>query len=113
MRGLLIAVLIAFGGCAPAPPPVESPGSVEPRVWMVRRVSEGRQCEPYTKPDFLAPVRDAGVEIHESRVEPLMVCQACSVCPAFAAEIYVLVDESDRERVGGAGFRVSEQPARQ
>jgi hypothetical protein len=113
MRALLVAVLIGVSGCAPAPPPVESPVSAEPRIWMVRRVSEGRQCEPYTKSDFLAPVRDAGVEIHESRVEPLMVCQACSVCPAFAAEIYVLVDESDRQRVSGAGFKVSDPPAPQ
>jgi hypothetical protein len=74
-----------------------------------------RQCEPgepYVPPDAKTLLAEAGVEVYETRMESLAVCEACS-CPAYSALHYALVPKARLASARQAGFEPRDPPAPQ
>jgi len=73
---------------------------------VVQTFTGGRQCHPgsYTPPDVKEMLRRVGVAVLETRVEPLAVCHACDICPAYSADHFVLIDPAHLEPAQAAGF---------
>lgn len=87
--------------------PVSEPtlGPVAP-IWVVQTFTGGRQCQPgsYTPPDVRVMLERVGVAVLETRVEPLSVCHACDICPAYSADHFVLIDPAHLDAAQAAGF---------
>ena len=94
-------------------------GSIDPgppaRLWMVKRISGGRQCRPgvpFTPPDVVSILQSFGFKVYRFVERGAAVCRACS-CPSYSADHFVQIDLSDEDAVSEAyGFRPSEPPPR-
>jgi hypothetical protein len=93
----------AYPAEAPTPLPEPTGYPDDARVWLVKPA--GAQCQEYTVDlrDAVAALRDAGVEVINSQVVNLLVCEACDVCPS--SEHYrVLVDAGQRAAAEALGW---------
>ncbi len=97
-------VLVLLSACSY--PLASDQPRTEALVWVEQTFSGGRQCEPderFQPPDSAQLLADAGVQVIETRKEPMMVCMACG-CPAYAAKHRALIDLADQGKAAVAGF---------
>lgn len=68
----------------------------EAPVWAVRTFTGGRQChdDNYLPPDMTELLARVDVTVLEHRVVHLPVCQACDICPEYAARHYIRIERN-------------------
>lgn len=107
---LLAGVLAACATVGQDAPP--EGGSL---VWVAKQYTLGKQCSDttYSAPTPSRELGEAGVEVVDEHVEPMMTCAACDVCPAYAARHFAQIRASGVEKARAAGFERSDPPARE
>ena len=81
-------------------------------LWVAKDFAGGRQCEPtanYDPPDVKRLLEKAGIPVYETRVESLLVCMACSICPDYAATHYASIQQNKAGVAQQLGF-IPKQP---
>lgn len=81
-------------------------------AWVAHQFTGGRQCQldgPYTAPDTEILLANAGIEVYETRIETLAVCEACT-CPAYSAWHYALIPKARQAAAQMAGFKPRDPP---
>jgi hypothetical protein len=76
-------------------------------VWVTKHISGGAQCDlrnRFTPPDTAALLRRQGVTVFQSDVEHQPVCEACYICPAYAAVHFELIRKTDVHLARTVGF---------
>lgn len=108
-------VLLTAAGCDALLPPLKlsTPDPVSGQVWVVSKVTGGQQCRDtgFVPPDLAEVLEGNGIEVHEERIEPMPVCEACVVCPAYAARHFYRINGSDLSAAERLGFERSAPPS--
>ncbi len=84
----------------------------EAPVWAVRLFTGGRQChdDNYLPPDTTALLATVGVEVLEHRITHLPLCQACDICPQYAARHYILIKRNTLPLAETLDFQLTTLP---
>ena len=81
-------------------------------LWVAKDFVGGKQCEPtskYDPPDVERLLEKAGIHVYQTRVEPLIVCMACLICPDYAATHYARIQQNKAGVAQQLGF-IPRQP---
>jgi hypothetical protein len=106
-----LAALVYFVGCDQGIE-IEKTSTPGERVWVVKFISGGRQCDPhdrYTPPDTKRLLQKHGIIVYGTWVEHMPVCAACG-CPSYAAKHYAVIRERDVQKARELGFEQTEPP---
>lgn len=108
MRIIPILLLLTTASCQWMPFGAETASDDGLRAQVKKAFAAGKQCssEPFVIPVAEDILRDAGVRTFGSREEPMAVCLACEVCPAYAAEQFVTIARADTTKAKSLGFSV-------
>ena len=82
-------------------------------VWVAKNFVGGKQCDAtskYEPPDVKRLLASAGITVYEMRIEFLMVCQACEICPSYAATHYALIERNYISSAQNLGFLPQQPP---
>ncbi len=80
-------------------------------VWVAKEYSGGRQCEEdFAPPDTRELLEGKGIRVRETATEPMPVCMACGICPAYAARHFARIHQDDADKAKEADFSPAEPP---
>ena len=106
---LALAVLLLLAGCQAR----TLAGGTQPEsVWVAQEISAGQQCQTTQSdiPDTASDLAAAGIDVLEVVVEPMAVCQACGICPAYAARHFARIPARHLGRAEKNGYTRSTSP---
>lgn len=108
MRTSILILMLLTSACQWLPGGADAIADDGLRAHVKKAFAAGKQCssERYEIPVAEDILRRAGVRTFGGYEEPMAVCQACEVCPAYAAEQFVLIARADTAKAKSLGFSV-------